>query len=202
MADVFIQLSFVASVIGLSIPIGSLLSGPLMDRFGRKTANVILAIPCIPAWFITYFVSLNNLLWLYASRCLVGLAMGKYDSFYHTMCFCYNVLLNCICSGLATSNMVYASEISHKAYRPLFLSMTTFYFAFGILFVSILQIFLTWRQVALASGVFFCISSVLNLFFTPESPIWLAHFRGDWSEAKKSLKWLNPNPKVSFTSLL
>lgn len=95
--------------------------------------------------------------------------------------------------------MVYASEISNKFYRPLFLALTSFYFAFGILFTSVLQVFLTWRQVAFASGVFFCVSALLTQFFTPESPIWLAHFRGDWSEAEKSLKWLNPNSRVSLT---
>lgn len=74
--DYFFHFFFPASIIGLSIPIGSLISGPLMDTFGRKKTNMIIGIPCIPAWFITCVASLDYPLLLYSMRFLVGFAAG------------------------------------------------------------------------------------------------------------------------------
>lgn len=116
---------------------------------------------------------------------------------WHVYFTIYTQTKELLLSGLAASNIVYVFEISHKKYRPALLSLVSFYFAFGILLVSILQIFLIWRQVAFFNGIFFTVVLIL-IAFSPESPIWLAKFGCDWDKAKKSLQWLNPNKEVKY----
>lgn len=92
--------------------------------------------------------------------------------------------------------MVYVSEISHKKYRPVLLSFVTIYFSFGILLTTILKFVFTWRQTALVYAIFFTFVAIFIAYLTPESPLWLACFRGDYEGAKRSLRKLNTNPTV------
>lgn len=103
-----------------------------------------------------------------------------------------------ITSGLATANLVYVSETTHKKYRPLFLSLLGIHFSFGILLTTVLKLFMTWKESAIFFAVFFSTVTLLVWFFTPESPVWLANFRSDFDGAKKSLKKLIANSEVIF----
>lgn len=106
-------------------------------------------------------------------------------------------------AGMMISNVVYVSEVSHKQYRSIFLSLLGFYFSLGILLTTVLQAFLTWRQSALFNFAFFIVTSFLVAIFTPESPLWLANFRSDWKGAKRSLRRLIANDQVNvFVKLI
>lgn len=75
-----------ASIMGLATPIGAFLSGPLMDNFGRKRTNVIMVIPCVAAWFLTFTTTNDQIMILYVARFLSGIAVGKrHDSVFHLM---------------------------------------------------------------------------------------------------------------------
>lgn len=102
---------------------------------------------------------------------------------------------------MATANMVYVSEISHKNYRPVMLSLLSVHFSLGILITTVLKAFFNWRQNALLYLIFFSVVLVLVMIYTNETPIWLINFRGDWNRAKVSLRKLYTNPKVVYVIL-
>ncbi|XP_065217217.1 facilitated trehalose transporter Tret1-like isoform X2 [Planococcus citri] len=157
----------------IGTPIGAIACGPLMDRFGRKACNLMIALPCVGAWLILGLVDRRNVLLLYLSRLLAGIA-----------------------AGLTTSNLVYVSETSHKKYRSLFLSLLGIHFAFGILLTTLLKLIFTWKQSAVFFAAFFSVVALLVLRLTPESPVWLANFRNDFHAAKRSLSVLNSNAQI------
>lgn len=70
-----------ASLIGLSTPVGALISGPLMDLFGRKGVNIVIAILCVPAWFVTGYVNFEYHFLPNAARINIGLAAGEISHF-------------------------------------------------------------------------------------------------------------------------
>lgn len=98
--------------------------------------------------------------------------------------------------GLTTAAMVYVSEISHKRYRPVLLSLLSVYFSLGILLTTIMQYFLYWRIAAVCNVILFVVIYVISSFICTESPIWLLSFKSDYEEAKRTLHKLLPNTKV------
>lgn len=74
---------------------GALISGPLMDKFGRKGVNMVIATLCIPSWFMTGFVNLEYPMLLYGTRISIGLAAGKSSGF--------GIYFVSICSGYKRS---------------------------------------------------------------------------------------------------
>lgn len=55
-------------------PVGSLLAGPLMDRFGRRRVLQVSVLPMIAGWLIMSMAP--DHLTLAAGRMLAGLAVG------------------------------------------------------------------------------------------------------------------------------
>lgn len=100
-------------------------------------------------------------------------------------------------SGLATVSAFYVSELSHAKYRAAFSGFITIHSSVGILVVSVLQVFFTWQQTALICGLFFTSIFVLCFYYLPESPVWLANFQSDLEGAKRTLRSLISNDKVS-----
>ena len=59
-----VYLSFTASVLGVTQLLGSFITPPIMERFGRRIAHLAVTMPVLIGWFITmmattYEVSTN-----------------------------------------------------------------------------------------------------------------------------------------------
>ena len=70
------ELSWIASVVPLVAPLGSIMAGFLMDRFGRLNTLKISVIPGIAAWVLMALA--YNVPMLVAARVFTGLAARRY----------------------------------------------------------------------------------------------------------------------------
>ncbi|KAK0166301.1 hypothetical protein PV328_004734 [Microctonus aethiopoides] len=170
------QTAWITSLVTLSTPIGSLIAGPLMDNYGRKTLCIATCLPIILSWIFLSFT--KSILIIFIARILGGFA-----------------------SGLTTVSLVYTMEISHPRIRGMLLCVNSIAVAFGILLSCLLALFLNWREMAM----FFIALNILIffalIFIIPESPYWLVYFGNDNHDVRdkkihKSLKFLNPKPMI------
>ncbi|XP_046672415.1 facilitated trehalose transporter Tret1-like isoform X3 [Homalodisca vitripennis] len=169
------QASWIASLMAIATPVGALVCGPFMDLLGRRLFSVIATVPIILSWFI--LVLMPNSVWLlYVARVLAGFG-----------------------GGLTTVSIVYISEISNAAWRPMLLCLNSVFVSLGILLTNILGVCLPWRVVALSAGCLTLTSAAAILAYNPESPYWLLTFspsEKNFEQAKKSLRFLYPNQQM------
>lgn len=143
--------------------IACMLSGILIEKFGRKTIFQIMNVPLIIGWTIFYF-SVN----------IYGLLLGR--------------IVTGFCVGLlSTPTPVYISEITQPTYRGLFLSAQGFAVAFGILMPHVLGAYIKWEFVAIACASIPIICYIL-IEIVPESPSWLLD-DGQMEKAIESFIW-------------
>ncbi|XP_044754015.1 facilitated trehalose transporter Tret1-like isoform X2 [Coccinella septempunctata] len=156
--------SWIASIHSAATPLGSILSGILMDACGRRFTLQIASFPLIIGWFLIGFSP--NYMVLLLGRFVAGLSTGL----------------------TAATGQVLVGEITQPHLRGILCSLPFASYSFGILLVYTFGYFLPWRYVAVLSTIL-PILSLLLFFFLPESPIWLMrHNRLD--EAKQALTWL------------
>ncbi|KAJ9593663.1 hypothetical protein L9F63_014788, partial [Diploptera punctata] len=164
------ECSWIASLVTIGTLVGSMITGPLMDRFGRKTTCQLSCVPLIVAWMMVFLA--HNVEMLYVGRLLAG--MG---------------------GGLSTVALVYVSEVTYPTIRPMLLCLNSVFVSFGILLTCVLAQWFTWRIMAVwFASLISC--TFLALWLIPESPHWLAtykHKRRDHIET--SVKWLNRRPQ-------
>lgn len=67
--------SWIASIVTISVPIGSLACGFLMDRFGRKKLAIFMSLPFTVAWMFIVFA--QNIYMIYIARVISGISGGK-----------------------------------------------------------------------------------------------------------------------------
>lgn len=65
---------FAASIAYICQPIGSVLSGVVLEQLGRKRAMMIVNVPHIVAWLMLYYAT--NLKMLFMADILLGLGIG------------------------------------------------------------------------------------------------------------------------------
>lgn len=58
----------------ISLPFGSLIIGPLIDRFGRKPISIVTTIPFLISWIL--IATSKNVETIYVARILAGMAAG------------------------------------------------------------------------------------------------------------------------------
>lgn len=157
---------------------GSLLAGPLMDKFGRKKICMATCLPIILSWTLLKFTSSVSM--IYWARIIAGLA-----------------------AGLTTVSLVYVMEISHPRVRGMLLCFNSVFVSLGILLTCLFALFFNWREMTVIF-IIFNIIVFCGLFFIPESPHWLVYFDSErhnnaqrMARADRSLKWLNPRQTVS-----
>ncbi|XP_063985598.1 facilitated trehalose transporter Tret1-2 homolog [Diachasmimorpha longicaudata] len=144
------QASWIASLVTISLPLGSLLSGPLMDRFGRKIVCILTCVPSTLSWLLLTFA--HSLVLIYTARIIAGIS-----------------------SGMSTASIVYVIEITHPRIRAMMLCLNSVFVSLGILLTCVLALFLDWRKIAM---VFTALNTafLFLLFIIPESPYWLICF--------------------------
>lgn len=142
-----VQESWIASAFGFLSPIGCLLSGTVMDMFGRKSYFFIMYIPLIISWLMIAFAS--NYEMLFYGMIIQGFGIG--------MSFCAST---------------YISEISTTQNRGAYLGLIQIAYCVGILICNVSMYYLNWDVVAIVYAALAIISTLLMLILI-ESPTWL-----------------------------
>lgn len=160
--------SWIASIHSLSSPIGSLLSGPLLDLIGRKTLLQIATIPLCLGWILIGFSSTQHIWLMLVGRIFCGTAVGL----------------------TAVAGQVLVGECSDAGIRGFLMSLLMVAYSSGIAIVYILGVF-NWRTVAFSS-IILPIIALISMTFITESPAWLVK-HNKINEAKLALLWLRGN---------
>uniref|UniRef100_A0A1Y1L0W9 Major facilitator superfamily (MFS) profile domain-containing protein n=2 Tax=Photinus pyralis TaxID=7054 RepID=A0A1Y1L0W9_PHOPY len=157
--------SWIVSVHSAASPIGALLSGTLMDYFGRKMTLQLCCIPLIAGWIV--IMSSHNHALILVGRILAGTAVGV----------------------VAAPCQVYIAEMSDPNLRGMFSSIPFASYSFGILLVYMLGTAANWRMVA---GICMVLPAMSMILFCclPESPAWLVK-KGRIEKATRSYHWVN-----------
>ncbi|KAJ9592466.1 hypothetical protein L9F63_015882, partial [Diploptera punctata] len=165
------QASWFASIASIATPLGCLLCGPLLDKFGRRIALLALNAPFLLGWFtLALTPSPTNVPLLYLGRVLTGLGTGM----------------------ASIPGCVYIAEISDQRLRGMLVTWPSIGISVGILIVYVLGAILpdSWRLVAAICGTFPLAVGLASIFLLYESPVWLAS-KGRDKEAERSLTWLS-----------
>lgn len=139
-------------------PIGSLLSGPVCDKIGRRKAIMMVTIPLTAAWIMLGFAQSFPLICV--GFTIIGFSMGLKEA----------------------PSITYVSEISEPSVRGMMSTIAVMSYNFGIFIVLGLGLALSWRQVAWICAIFpfsclmavlfvsFCSLLILFLFIFPSFP--------------------------------
>lgn len=141
-----------------------LISGWMMETFGRKTSHYIVCIPFLVGWIL--IVCANSLPLMLSGRFLTGFCVGL----------------------LGPLGPVYIGEITDPKYRGFFLAAVSLAIAAGILVAHLIGTYMTWQNTAIICAIFPIVSATL-LYIAPESPTWLIS-KGRLEEGVKSFNWL------------
>ncbi|XP_065203970.1 uncharacterized protein LOC135834060 [Planococcus citri] len=154
------QKSWLSGSLSLLSPLGCLVSGIIMDYYGRKILVLLTFTPFIISWLVIGF-----------SKNYVMLLTG--------------ILIQGIGGGMTVCLLTYISEISTSNYRGSLLSIVEVSENAGVLICNLLMYYLPWNTV----GFIFSASSLVAFiisFTLPESPIWL-YSHGKQEKAVKTL---------------
>ncbi|KDR23065.1 Solute carrier family 2, facilitated glucose transporter member 6, partial [Zootermopsis nevadensis] len=159
------------SIMFICQPVGSVLSGIVLEQLGRKKSMILVNFPHVIGWFIYYFAS--SVPMLYLSAVIMGLGVGFMEA----------------------PIITYVGEISQPQLRGILTSYSGKWCPVAGMFVQLgffLEFLLgtvsNWRTAAAISAAV-PIATVIAITQVPETPIWLLS-RGRFEEAEKSLCWL------------
>ncbi|CAG9793502.1 unnamed protein product [Diatraea saccharalis] len=158
------QASWFGSISFLTQPVGALLSGPIVDYFGRKKATFMVNIPHLVAWITLYFAW--NLPMLFIANGLMGMGTGLMEAPINS----------------------YVGEITEPSIRGALCTVTQFFTSIGVMLMYFLGTIVNWRKAALVS-IAAPVASMLFILLVPETPVWLLS-RGREKDALKSLCYL------------
>lgn len=157
------EASWIASMAALPMAMGCIVGGFVMEKYGRKPAQLLPCIPVIVGWIMIYFAWEVYL--LLAGRFLTGLAAGI----------------------MAPPTAVYIGETSAPKYRGFLLANISFAMSLGLLLIHLLGTYFTWKTTTIFSTLLPC-TAIFILFALPESPSWLAK-QGRLEEAATAFLW-------------
>ena len=157
------QATWYSSMVTLGGLVWCPLTGIFVDRLGRKSTMLLMALPVSLGWFMTLFGPYITV--LYIGRFLIGTSVA---------------------SPLVVSS--YIAEITHPSYRGRFGLCSVISMQTGVLICYMVGIFLPWRWIIV---VCMCPTTVFVILMLaiPESPRWYIS-KGDESSALNALKWL------------
>ncbi|XP_060843147.1 LOW QUALITY PROTEIN: facilitated trehalose transporter Tret1-2 homolog [Rhopalosiphum padi] len=145
--------SWFASLPSTMMPIGCLLSGPLIDKLGRKTALMVTNLPSFLGWLLLSKQP-ASLYVLYAGQLLVGLSVGL----------------------STTPATVYAAEcitVNYTGLRGCFTIMTSVMLNFGMFLTYLLGTLMPAYVVAYVAAFVSFTAFIFIGTLIPESPPWL-----------------------------
>uniref|UniRef100_A0A8D8ZHF9 Facilitated trehalose transporter Tret1 n=2 Tax=Cacopsylla melanoneura TaxID=428564 RepID=A0A8D8ZHF9_9HEMI len=157
--------AWIASLIGLVVPIASLLTGYLMDYIGRLRTIQISVVPFVAGFFL----------------------MGTAASFEEII---LGRILTAVAMAMGTNpSIVYTAEIARPNLRGSVSSAGPLLSSFGLLMGYTLGFWFSWRDVALISSGVALFPLLLTFVFSAESPEWLLS-TGKTEQALKTLQFL------------
>ncbi|XP_075987278.1 facilitated trehalose transporter Tret1-like [Anticarsia gemmatalis] len=156
--------SWITSILGIIQLVGSFVSPPIMERYGRKIAHFAVIMPTLLSWFIITLAF--NFEMLFAARLLQGLSIGM----------------------MSPLRSVLIGEYTSPKNRGAFLTTVSLTQSFGIFLVHLIGSFLSWQMTAVICVIFPFISLVMTIY-SPESPSWLVT-KGRHEDCRKVFHWL------------
>ena len=167
-ANLYIKDRYFLSLASLGAAIGSLLSGPIVDKWGRRPILIFAnAIYLLGGIFVALYNYKESSGLLYAGRLFTGIAIG-----------------------VTSMNVpIYITEIVPNEMRGRFIAWYTFLVVLGNLIANVMSILLDQKfTIVFWIGEIFVIAQIVGIFFIiPESPRWLAK-NGQVEEAAKCLE--------------
>lgn len=164
---------------------GCLISGWLMEKFGRRNSHYFICALFLLGWLL--IACAENLTLMLAGRFFTGICVGL----------------------LGPLGPVFIAETTEPKLRGFFLAAVSLAIALGIFVGHLIGTFMTWQWTATISCLFPILSVVL-LALVPESPTWLISkgriedganafcwLRGYGDEAKTELKSIIDRKKVA-----
>ncbi|XP_011873312.1 PREDICTED: facilitated trehalose transporter Tret1-2 homolog [Vollenhovia emeryi] len=166
--------SWIAAVHSLATPIGSLLSGPLLDTIGRRGSLQLSVIPLCVGWLI-----------IGLSRSVTAILVGR-------------VVCGVSVGFMAVPAQVLVGETAYPALRGFLVVGSFAAYCAGILLVYALGASFNWDIVAFYA-IILPVLAFIALCLIPESPAWLIR-RKKIDEAKKALLWLRGGNTEEMTT--
>lgn len=149
------QASWFASITAIFSPIGGLLSGYMLDKFGRRTTLICINLISIISWLIIGYSSKTDVNILFAQLMVARIIIGKHRRMCplpkaiidhnknQTKLIFYFDLIHIQTSGVAVGMSsspaaVYAAEISHPMLRGRLTLLSALCTAIGMLLIYLL----------------------------------------------------------------
>ncbi|XP_073979376.1 facilitated trehalose transporter Tret1-like [Rhodnius prolixus] len=146
------QMSWIASLSPLTMIAGSLIIGPLLDKWGRRLGFVLTGIPAVLGWIIIGIMP-RSVACLYIGRLLVGLASGF--------------------GGASAS--VFMAEVTSPKIRGALTVTKNLTFSIGLTIMYIIGMVFQddWSKMAFCGAAVPTLCLLFAIFCLPESEIWL-----------------------------
>ncbi|XP_069675807.1 facilitated trehalose transporter Tret1-like [Periplaneta americana] len=158
------EASWLGSIAYIFQPLGSVMSGTIVEFFGRKWSMIIVNLPFLVGW-ILYSVS-NSLAMLYATNVIIGIGIGFMEA----------------------PIMTYIAETCQPDMRAVLTSIPSVVVQCSFFITYVMGMLTSWKTTA-AINVSLPIITVIYVSQMPETPIWLLS-RGRVKDAERSLCWL------------
>ncbi|XP_059050792.1 facilitated trehalose transporter Tret1-like [Achroia grisella] len=146
--------------------IGFFVLSPIMQKFGRKSTNILVNIIVAAGWITFSFAT-----------SITTLFIGR--------------LIHGICFGAVHINAIMISEYTDAKRRGYFGAIKKFSVSLGVLCCHSLALCWTWKQISIFAILPALIVIILTWFW-PESPSFLA-LKGRFEDCKESFYWINGN---------
>eukprot|EP00094_Tigriopus_californicus_P010117 TCALIF_09756-PA protein Name:"Similar to Tret1-2 Facilitated trehalose transporter Tret1-2 homolog (Drosophila sechellia)" AED:0.35 eAED:0.38 QI:0/1/0.5/1/0.33/0.5/4/0/556 len=156
------DVSWITAIMSLGCFFGCIVSGPIMDKIGRKPTLMLVTTGLFVLGYLLIFLA-PNIGTLLAGRFFTGSGLGF----------------------AIASSTVYLVEVTSSDMRGVLGCFVQLQGTLGVLFTFAMGTFLDWYFLALAN-LCFVAPLVIGMLFVPETPRWLI-LQGQDEEAKASL---------------
>ncbi|XP_076056433.1 facilitated trehalose transporter Tret1-like [Oratosquilla oratoria] len=152
------------SILHIGCMIGSFIACVMLVRLGQRTALLI----CLPVNLVSWIVLATSsaVLTLHGARLVQGISYGVSNPAAYTL----------------------VTEVAFSRYRGRLCSIVDMFRSIGVFFVLSAGALMSWRSLAIFSGVLSTVLPFFGLLFLPNSPRWLASKRR-YQEAEDALQF-------------